>query len=198
MMTNKTIMLTHVSIYLLLCLASCENEKPLSRDEIVRNNVEEYLTSTMNDPESYEFVELKLFDSVLYKDNINYRKNHFQQNIDNDSGNLEFQLKYKTSMFNQKEVDKLNASIKRNREILADFDSIETTLGERINEVASYTYLFQFRENNSFGAKVLKEYILQTDQDFNVINLASDKDEVYVTPNVFPGYEDIIKKYSRF
>ena len=155
----------------------------------------------MNDPESYEFVELKLFDSVLYKDNIKYRKNHFQQNIDLDSSNLEFQLKINTldpSIFNQEEIDELIASIKRNREILADFDSIETTLGERINEVASYTYLFKFRENNSYGAKVLKEYILQTDQDFNVINLASDKDELYVTPNVFPGYEDIIKKYSRF
>ena len=95
-MTNKTIMVTHISIYLLLCLTSCKNEKPLSRDEIVRNNVEEYLTSRMNDPESYEFVELKLFDSVLYKDNIKYRKIHFQKNIDFDSTRLEFQLMYKT------------------------------------------------------------------------------------------------------
>ena len=70
------------------------------------------------------FVELKLFDSVLYKDNIKYRKNHFQQNIYNDSSSLEFRLKMNTldpSIFNQEEIDELIASIKRNREILSDF-----------------------------------------------------------------------------
>jgi len=47
------------------------------------------------------------------------------------------------------------------------------------------------------GAKVLNEYILQTDPapDFKVLNLAEDRDKVIINPNDFPGYTEMIAKF---
>ena len=60
-------------------LMACSLEEP-TQNEIVKRNIETYLKATLNNPESYEFVELELRDSIMYSDNIEYRKKCFQRN----------------------------------------------------------------------------------------------------------------------
>lgn len=179
-------------------LTSCAEKQP-TQNEIVQKKVEEYVKSKMNDPKSYEFVKIELIDSVLYSDNIEYRKDNFSQNIEYDQSSLERQESYKTeipSMYDEQEVKDLKVKIEKNKRILTKIDSLETKLGERKNEVASYTYIFSFRGNNALGAKILNEYVVQTGSapEYKVINMTDDKDKLYLNPNDFPGYRDMIGK----
>jgi hypothetical protein len=181
-----------------LGLTSCSEKKP-NRDEIVIKNAEEYLKAKMNDPKSYEFVKLALIDSVLYSDNIQYRKEAFSKYLEDDKDEIKRKEGYKIdlpSMYDEKEIEELKAKIAKNEKILMKIDSLETKLGNKKNEVASYTYVFSFRGNNALGAKILNEYILQTNPspDFKVINMTDDKDKVYLNPNDFPGYKEMIEK----
>lgn len=179
-------------------LISCQSDKEPTQQDIVKKNVEEYLKPKMNDPESYEFAELKLTDSILYSGNVQYRKEYFGRNLKSDKDDLERQERYKTeisSMYSEEKVSELNAKIGKNEKILSEIDRLSTELGDKVNNVASYTYNYSFRGNNKLGAKVLNEYILQTNPapDFKVLNLAKNRTQVLLNPNDFPGYREMIK-----
>jgi hypothetical protein len=183
----------------LIGFTSCTEKQP-TQDEIVKKNAEEYLKPKLNDPNSYEFVKLELIDSILYSDNIKYRKENFQKDIEYNKENLERQASYKTeipSIYKEEEVDELNDKIAKNDKILLAIDSLETALGSKKNDVASYTYIFSFRGNNALGAKILNEYIVQTDPkpELTINNMTDDKDKVFLNPNDFPGYREMIVKY---
>lgn len=198
-MKNPVRKLSIIITILFITLISCKDKLP-TRDEIVKNNVEDYLKDKMDDPNSYEFVELRLVDSILFKDNIKYRKENFQNDLKYEKGNLERQEKYKAeipSMYDEKNVIELKTKIERIKNILTKIDSLETNLGQKTNDVASYTYNFRCRGNNKLGAKILNDYILQTNPspDFKVINLTDNKDKVYLNPNDFPGYREMISKF---
>jgi hypothetical protein len=198
-MKKKTTKIT-ITIFALISigLSSCTKKVP-AQDDIVQINAEEYLKSKMNDPKSYEFVKIQLIDSVLYSRNIEYRKDDFKNNMENDQSSLERIKGYKTeipSMYDEQEVQELKVKIEKNRRILSKIDSLETKLGDKKNEVASYTYVFSFRGNNALGAKILNEYVVQTSAapDFKIINMTDDKDKIYLNPNDFPGYREMIEK----
>ena len=165
----------------------------------MKQNAEEYIKSKMNDPNSYEYVKLELIDSVLYSDNIEYRKDYFKHNIEYNQSSIEQQESYKTelpSLYDEQEIKDLNAEIEKSKRILSKIDSIEAQMGDKKNEVASFTYIFSFRGNNALGAKVMNEYIIQTTSapDFKIINMTNDKNKVLLNPNGFPGYKEMIKE----
>ena len=182
----------------ILYLSSCSEKVP-TQDDLVKANTEEYLKPKLNDPDSYEFARIELIDSVLYSDNIEWRINNFQRQLDDDKEYLK-KWSSKLSTYKLESIEKIvdltNISIEKNEKILNAIDSIKTSLGSKINDIASYTYLFSYRSNNALGVKVLKEYIIQTEPKptLNVINMTDDKSKVYNTPNSFPGYEEMIKK----
>jgi len=182
----------------ILYLSSCSEKVP-TQDDLVKANTEEYLKPKLNDPDSYEFTRIELIDSVLYSDNIEWRINNFQRQLDDDKEYLK-KWSSKLSTYKLESIEKIvdltNISIEKNEKILNAIDSIKTSLGSKINDIASYTYLFSYRSNNALGVKVLKEYIIQTEPKptLNVINMTDDKSKVYNTPNNFPGYEEMIKK----
>ncbi|QXP61541.1 hypothetical protein [Olleya sp. HaHaR_3_96] len=197
MIKQTTILFVGIA-FVVLGMTSCQSEKEPTQQDIVKKNVEEYLKPKMNDPESYEFAELKLTDSILYSDNVKYRKEYFEKNLKYDKDDLERQERYKTeipSMFSEEKVTELNSKIEKNEKILSEIDRLSTELGDKANDVASYTYYYSFRGNNKLGAKVLNEYILQTNPspDFKVVNLAKNRDQVLLNPNDFPGYLEMIK-----
>jgi len=75
----------------------------------------------MNNPASYEFADLKLMDSVLYSDNINYRKKHFQQKIKSSTNLLAVIAPYEKEFpkiweeTKKEETEKLKTEIKKMR-----------------------------------------------------------------------------------
>jgi hypothetical protein len=151
---------------------SCSNneqqeETTINKYDQHKDIIVSHLKTNMNDPESFELAELTLRDSVLYKDNIEARKEMF-----GEGGYLEDQDKY------------------------AAIVEIEKNLGDTVNTVASYTYYIKFRGNNALGAKVLNEFLVQTDgpEVTKVLNYTNDRDKLYLTPNGFPYYEEMILK----
>jgi hypothetical protein len=70
-------------------------------------------------------------------------------------------------------------------------------LEDRVNEVASYLYHFTFRATNSFGAKIIDTYFIQTGNapDYEILVLTKEDGKLLVTPNSFPGYNEIIEEF---
>jgi hypothetical protein len=198
-MKNKTTRIVlGLFVFITIGLTSCSEKQP-TQDDIVKKNAKEYIKEKMNDPSSYVFVKLELMDSITFNDNIEYRKDYFSRNMEYDRSSLERQEGYKTeipSMYSEKDVEDLKTKIEKNERILSQIDSLATLLDDRKNEVASYTYIFSFRGNNALGAKILNEYLVQTDTapDFKIINMTDDKDKIFLNPNDFPGYREMIEK----
>lgn len=208
-MKTMKISLTIVVIGIFLLSTECKSvpkektEKPLTINEIVRNSTEEYLKDKLNDPDSYEFVKLVLLDSVLYKDNITYRKDMFINHLDTYQNDLESQLSWKKlvpSMYDEQNILEIKANIEETIKILSAIDSLESVMGDMVNDVASYTFIFSFRATNAMSAKVLEKYYLQTSEspNYEVLNLAEDMDQLYLNPGDFPGYIDMVKKYKGY
>lgn len=182
-----------IILVLTIGLTSCSFEEP-TQDEIVKRNLESYLKATLNNPESYEFVELELRDSVIYSDNIEYRKKHFQRDLKYNKD----KVKMPSILITKEEVNHIKQKIIGIKKILLGIDSLEKELGSKKNDVASYTYIFSFRATNALGAKVLNKYIVQTNPkpDLNIKNMTNKQHEVYCNPNDFPGYREMIIKHQ--
>ncbi|MDY5489045.1 MAG: hypothetical protein SPG27_09105 [Butyricimonas virosa] len=179
-------------IYILLAFiailfSSCENNKVKSREDIIKDNLKNYLSDKLNDPDSYEFVSLNLIDSIKYIDNINYRLKHFDSS-------LKF-YKNQVELGDKESIKEVN----RNNWIIYKIDSIKNSLGNRVNDVAVYKYIYKFRANNQMGGKSLNEYILLTKgSDNSIIQMENNPDKIYINPTDFPGYMELIEVYKKW
>jgi hypothetical protein len=204
----KKIILGLISLTILV--SSCGNKK-LTRDEIVRNNAEAYLKTTLNDEKSYEFVDLILLDSVTYKNNIEAFKLTTRQiaildSISIETGkiilqdNLDFNKQFPGTFsefdLNEKKADIEKRKIELNYKnyIIKSCDSLVQALGNKVNDVAAYTYNLKCRAKNSFGAIILCDYLIQVDNKDSLLKLTDDKDKLLLYPNQFPGYIKILNK----
>lgn len=205
----KTVAYFIFSVVSALLLSACGANEP-THEEIVREHFEAHISDKLNDPESYEFMEIAVIDTVYYKDNIEYRQESFADRIEYAESQIvrseesinERYLGEDLYSASQKEgfredIKGYEEDISRYHNILEEIDSLEIVLGDRVHEAASYTYLIRFRASNAFGAKVINEYIIQTDPepDFSIINITDEEDQVLLNPNQFPGYMEMIRKY---
>lgn len=172
--------------FVTILFCSCENNKVKSREDIIKDNLKNYLSDKLNDPDSYEFVSLDLVDSVKYIDNINYRLDAFKKNIE----------WCKSS--DRSEGDKLN-EIKKNEWIIEKIDSIKISLGENVNKLLASKYILKFRANNSLGAKIIYSYFLLVDGENKIIQMEDNADRIYILNTIsFPGYMELIEKYKKW
>ena len=171
-----------------IAFASC-NEKKTTQDDIIRQKAEELIIKSMNDPDSYEFVSLEIVDSTTYKDNITHKR--------------ELYSKFMTSEYESITSKKGTAiesglsEIKKDSLIIAGIDSIEQSIGNKVNDAISYTYILKCRGNNKIGAKILVSYYIQTKTDEDrIINITDDINKIYPHPCDFPGFKDLIEKHN--
>lgn len=159
----KKLLLFLFTIILLSCDETSKKETNTVQEETnsIQISIEAYLKPKLDDSESYEFVEMKLLDSVTFGENIAFRKGEFMDNPI----------------------------------LLKKIDSLVSIMDVGINDVASYSYLFKFRTNNKLGATVLNEYIVQTDENRDVINMTNEMNKLFLNPNDFPGYKEMIRKH---
>lgn len=187
-----------ISLFGLLAigLSSCADNEP-SHEDILRKQVEDFIKSEINTPQGYKFVELTLIDSVLFSNNINYLRQNYSQNLDFDYSSMKRQESFQTedpSMYDANEVNKLKASLNKYKQIITKIDSIEADMGDRKNDVASYTYLLSFLEKDDSGAEVMNKFIVQTGEapDYKILNVTRDPRNLNPSPNEFPGYQEIL------
>lgn len=173
-------------------LNSC-TQKELTRDEIVKNNIDKFIKLNSKDPDSYEFVSLTFLDSVLYIDNINFRKEMFLDRVKNDEGSLGIMISGNEefpSTFSDYKMNEYRRKIENNMAIYNKIEEVEKSMGEKVNDVASYTYIFKMRGS----AKVLNEYFVQTEPQptYKILNITDDRDKLFLAPNGFPDWEKIV------
>ncbi len=159
----------------LLALALVGCEKP--REDKLRTSAEQQLRASLYDPDSYEFVDLTLVDSVSYADNIKKFRRDREYLIE-------------SSVYHEGK-----ASLEDKR-MVAGVDSIKTALGSKVNETAAYVYTFKFYAKDSLGVKVLETYLIQVgpSPDFAVLKLALNRGELLAYPNAFPGYDELTNR----
>lgn len=182
------------AIISIFTIVSCNITR--SDKEIVRANVELLLMESLDDPESYEFVDLTALDTVLYIDNIKGRLLEWERFAVRSEGDAARQKRYKKDFPSMHSEGKIKISLnssKQARGMIAKIDSIKTSLGDNVKNVASYSFVLKFRSNNKMGAKILSEQFVQTDNNLNIINITNNSDDVVMYPNDFPGYSELIK-----
>lgn len=201
-------------IILIITIASCkgdsekinenvevESTEVKSKSEIVKENIELHLASNLNDPSSYQFVELVLIDSVTYKDNIDRRISMFTRNIEQANRDIEREERYRDGDMSNLYREEAYNRAKKNLELYTNYiegiREIENNLDESVNEIASFTYIVSFRATNAFGALVLNEHFVQTKgyPDYEVINMTNERGRLHSVPNGFPGYDELLNRY---
>ena len=126
---NKILLsFTVISLFL-----SCNNEP--TQNDTIRQNAEELIKKNMNDPESYEFVSMQVIDSTTYKNNIEHKKKLY-------IGFLESEKKTLDKSRNNNDIESSRIEIQKDSLIIAGIDSIEKEMGNNVDNVASYTYIY--------------------------------------------------------
>lgn len=179
-------------LLLILFIFSCGKE--ISPEEQIKQVLEEYLFKTINDPSSYEFVEIGRIDTISkvehyiwwYNFNVKMHKSIQETNEGYIDGYKKLLVKYK------KQSSKYTDEIK---EINKEIDSLENQeFGKdeirRYNELIQSTgkgeihqlnTTFKFRANNEMGGKILIEYKVSLTDSLTVKEfiLVKDDDDLY-------------------
>ncbi|WP_035648381.1 hypothetical protein [Flavobacterium sp. ASV13] len=143
---KKTLLI--LSIFFLII--SCKK----SKQENLKNEIEDKITTNLNDPSSYEFNYIHL-DSLVYmtnKEEIKIILNDIQD------------LNKKTDSKSQKTLSFLESKM--------DF--------LKLSNKNKYSGFFSFRAKNKFGAKILAEYAFEADSTYKLIYLKDNMgDTIY-------------------
>jgi len=177
-------------------LSSCVNEPTFT--DLAKDKIETKLIEVLDDPKSYEFIEIILLDSIMLQFNIDTRKKDFDDRIISEKERLDYMKEFIKStpwMYPPEKIKEQEDEIQRNVNIRNRIDSIEISLGERVKEVAAYTYQFTFRAKNAFGALERVESYIQITPTLEIVNSTTNKEELHDTPNHFPGYLELLDKY---
>jgi hypothetical protein len=186
-----------------IILISCTQNQNNIKSEII-----DYFEKNAKDPKSYEFVELKIIDTISVEDCIKTS----QEN------NAEFILYCKTYIENyktkiiKKETDIIEVknmpyiSAKEKRELITDLnksieskkkliDSLNVKVSETESEnekmkkienkkdIVSFVYWHKYRLKNGFGALDLFESYFLFDKNNKIINYSENILEIYSSAN---------------
>lgn len=175
-MKNPTKSIIFILIISLITI-NCKNEP--SRDELVKSKIEETVLKNLDDPESYEFVELTLLDSTTNKDNYENSKDVRNYLIDTDKRLLMIDPNGDNTM--------LEESIKKMEEELLEIDEEFKRIESKNQQdsVVAYKYLFKARANNKLGAKVLNSMYVSITPDLKIVDANSDEENLGKMPNSF-------------
>lgn len=198
-MKNRVLKIT-TSLFALatLGLISCSKAQQ-TQEEIVAQNAKIYVQDKINSSESYELVNLELIDSVLVIDNIKFRKIFLRKQTEENLKKLYQIRESQTENLSEEEKDKikkLKLQVENKERMLHKIDSIEVALGDKVRETASYTYRFEYKANNEFGKQELNKTYLQAGSapEYKVLIITTDKKELRLHSNDFPGYTEMINK----
>ena len=170
-----------LGLLIAVSLFSCSNESKM------KNGIIDYLNKNAKDPKSYEFVDLKVIDTItvgecaenLITTNIELiaEKNLEIQKRKDEIKDAQEDLDYKEFKI---DFDKIINSSKSSISIfeleINDYKSENLKL-KKINalkDVVFYNIAHKFRLKNGFGALDLDQKYVLFDKDFNVKNMTND------------------------
>ncbi|WP_289089557.1 hypothetical protein [uncultured Bacteroides sp.] len=132
-----------------------------TNEDKAKESIERYLKESMNDWDSYEFVDIRHLDSVFL---VNDKK----------MSNIDFRFRYRQdSLVNAMDLEM--AVDKNDQEEVAYYKNIiDSLVTNKYNkEFIGWETRFTFRGTNKFGAKVINTLKVQLDKDFFIDNVES-------------------------
>jgi hypothetical protein len=171
------------------------------RNGIVRRFAEEYYWNVAG-KEGYEFISLEEIDEVLYQDNIDYRRQYIQGQLDDNQRMMAIALTKRDSFpdliagkdsipYYDFKVADYQGKINRYQQVLLGIDSLAEALGDTAQQVASYTYRYTLMGKNEQGQPDTLVFYLQTNPGYGVLQFRPDTADLYPNPNDFPGYREM-------
>jgi hypothetical protein len=170
-----------LGLLLSVTLFSCSNESKM------KSGIKNYLEKTAKDPKSYEFVELKVIDTItagecskdLITNNIALiaEKNLEIQKEENKIKDAQQDIDYKEFKIDfDKIINASNSSISIFKLEIYDYEKENIKLKKTTTstDVVFYNANHKFRLKNGFGAMDLDQKYVLFDKDFNVKNMSSD------------------------
>lgn len=152
---------------LTLLMISCN-----SNESKMKSEIKEYLDKNAKDPKSYEFVELKILDTVTIGE-VNKRiVDDLNYDIESAKKDIVFQNKLITD-FPSLPSDEQKAKIKDSETQIATLTK-ELQVNKRDfkdTNVVGYVATHKFRIKNGFGALDLSEMFVEFDKDFNFLEM---------------------------
>lgn len=176
-----------VLIFIVLLLASCSNENKMETE------LKKYVEQNFNDPQSYELINIKVWDTIhakdLAKNEIEFNEEKiidYQTKIEEAETqiklNKDLNKKYNSNTFNEfivsakSDIDFYSNEIK-------SYKKTNETLNKYIDDSKIIGYLanHECRANNKLGGKIKESFQVFFDKDFNLIKHGAT-------------YEDAVKK----
>jgi hypothetical protein len=154
-------------LVLSMALFSCSNNESKMKSAII-----DYLNKNARDPKSYEFVELKIVDTVTVGD---YAENKILElQISNSEAQQQINITKLKAKDNPSETK--NKIILLSEEIIVKNkkDSIELSKNLNNKEVIGFVATHKFRIKNGFGALDLSEMYVEFDKEFKLLEMDKD------------------------
>jgi hypothetical protein len=171
-----------ISIFALAILInSCS-----SNENKMKTEIKNYLKQTAKDPESYEFVELKVIDTIIVgkyaeinieTNNEGISENEKTMNINTATlkSAEENKAKYKDDSFDEFITD-AKTDIEISKNAIEEYKKENGTLKKYKNskEILGYIAIHKCRMKNGYGALDLAEYYIEFDKDFKLLEMDKD------------------------
>lgn len=184
---------TCLILFISTLLLGCTSKSPY---EIIKHNVVNYTIDSLK-AKKYELIELKLVDSITYKNNIdrdkelvNYALKHWQQQLDNTLENY----KYAKPQVIEDKTSLIIANINQIQRIQFKIDSIETSNEQLLYTSAAYLLMYKYKEQSSFGEPIKHTCYVSTTgyPGYSVLNVQEDLyDLMHLSQKHYPGSDEI-------
>lgn len=179
-MKKNRIRISLLAIVSVSIFSSCGSIAEKDDTTLIKDEIELSILEKINDPESYSFVEMQIIDTVYYSSIFGRLLQDYVETIESSKSRA---LEYSNQLNKMNEM--IDESGKRNslstnaqyllRLVKDDLSKEEKKVAEaeaqkeRLNLISEgynqnssyFTLNFSYRENNEFGAKVLKEVIYE-------------------------------------
>ena len=150
-----------------LLIVSCNSD-----ESKMKSGIKEYLDKNAKDPKSYEFVELKILDTVTVGE-VNKRiVDDLTYDIENAKKEIVFQNKLITdypSLPSTEQRIKIKESETQIAALIKELEASKKDFKDK--NVVGYIANHKFRIKNGFGALDLSEMYVEFDKDFNFLEM---------------------------
>jgi len=173
---NKTnIMKTKITILgLAILMISCN-----TNESKMKSGIKDYFKKNAKDPGSYEFVELKITDTITVGEIAQKFFTDNEEEIKKQNDDIEFQKKL-IKDFPSLPSDEQKTKIKSNEEFIVelknDMDKVKPFINNK--EVALYNVEHSYRLKNGFGALDLYKHFFAFDKEFKLIDMAKEETDL--------------------
>jgi hypothetical protein len=161
-----------VILGLVILIASCN-----SNESKIRSGIKKYIEENANDPSSYEFVDLKIIDTVTVGELNEREVEEIKDDLKNGRSDIAIQNNI-INMFPSLPNDDSKLIIKMSEDRIVVLEKkLEINKKDFSNkEIVGYVVKHKYRQNNLSGALQLIEGFVEIDSEFKFLEMGEKLD----------------------